>query len=868
MLKDTLARLKSTSDALKRSNSKWKVFDLLKKPPQTDAEVSVEDPGEVLGEDMVNNCQCCDTVVIFPKTFPKYRCLVCNTTNIIIGTVDDLYPDKEVPHPMSLSHIKKLIERCLQTAEQCKRSNQAISTHDIFEPLSSYLHQACRTFACLNSSFKIKKSSRKVHRSGPNIKSDDVKEAFMLLTKLPTSRPLYLALLGLSSLLKRVYLSMPDDPKNLYWIMIVLEIPFLSHALIHTEKKSMLPVPMLAVAEIRAMCYDIVKRLIGILSHSMSPAATPYLSSWFARMDFLKFASKVDLINLYITFHLKKYFLMANNPEVSRRGSATGSHPRLHPTDREYFESSVLKNDIEAEQEGRLISTNLPPNTSKKGKKDTKVRIHQYGTDWHLKTACMVLLFCFRANRMRHEADRLLVSAFYNSLVDFVNIKLDFDFWQSSKKFLNTKKNQEQPELQTVIDYIHGHNSFKYNDKASFFFCNYPILVSLGGKITILEYEARRQMERKAEEAFIDSLDKKKVFDLYFKVRVRREYIVQDSLHCIKTNTANLKKSLRVQFVNEPGVDAGGLKKDWFLNLTKVIFDPSAGMLTNVDESNLLWFNLVPVDNHEIYYLFGSILGLAIYNSTILDLRFPSAMYKLLLGHPVGFGDYQQLFPESAINLSKLLDYPPNVIESLGLTFEVNFKDLFGRLRQKELVAGGSRRYVSDENKHEYVERYCQFFMYDGIANQVQLFVKGFSTVVSGNALSLFLPEEIELLLCGNDEGKLNVEILRSITKYVGFNGEPNQSQLVTWFWEYANGLTYSQQKKLLRFVTGSDRVPATGLQNMAFKISMAGSRDTERLPIAHTCFNELALYNYKSKEKMVRKLNIAINESAGFGLK
>ena len=114
MLKDTLARLKSTSDALKRSNSKWKVFDLLKKPPQTDAEVSVEDPGEVLGEDMVNNCQCCDTVVIFPKTFPKYRCLVCNTTNIIIGTVDDLYPDKEVPHPMSLSHIKKLIERCLQ----------------------------------------------------------------------------------------------------------------------------------------------------------------------------------------------------------------------------------------------------------------------------------------------------------------------------------------------------------------------------------------------------------------------------------------------------------------------------------------------------------------------------------------------------------------------------------------------------------------------------------------------------------------------------------------------------------------------------------------------------------------------------------
>lgn len=857
MMKDAPGASQSTLVSLKRSNSKWRVFEILKWPQPPTADPPAEAPKDA-EEELVKNCQCCDTIVSFPKDFAKFRCLVCNTTNILAGTVADLAVT-DCPRPMSLKHIKKLVDQCLFAANECKQANQLISMHEIFEPLSSYLHQACRSFPCLNGLFKIKKSRRKVHRATPNVNTDDVRETFMLLAKLPTSRPLFLALLGISALLKRIYLSMADDPANLFWIMIVFEIPFLSHPLIHVGRS--LPVPMLTVNEIKAVCYDIVKRLIGVLSHCLSPTATPYLSSWFARMDLSAFSAKVDLVNLYITFHLRKFFLIANNPEASRRGS-TGSQPRIHP-DREYLESLALKSDIEAEQEGRPVTQQTP---AKKGKKDTKMRLHQYGTDWHLKTASMVLLFCFRANRLRPDDGRLLVSAFYNSLVDYVNIKLDFDFWQSNKKAASVKTNQEKPELQTVIDYIHGRNSLNYT--LHFFFCNYPILLSLGGKITILEYEARRQMERKAEEAFIDSLDKKKVFDLYFKVRVRREYIVQDSLHCIKTNPANLKKSLRVQFVNEPGVDAGGLKKDWFLNLTKVIFDPLAGMLTNIDESNLLWFNLVPVDNYEIYYLFGSILGLAIYNSTILDLRFPSAMYKLLLGHPVGFGDYKQLFPESAVNLQKMLDLPSDVVASLELNFEVNFRDPFGRLKHKDLVAGGSKKPVTGDNRHEYVERYCQFFMYDGIANQLRLFVRGFSAVVSGNALSLFLPEEIELLLCGNDEGRLDVDILRSVTKYVSWNGDPNKSQLVNWFWEYTDDLCYSQQKKLVRFVTGSDRVPATGIQNMQFKISMAGNYDTERLPIAHTCFNELALYNYRSREKLARKLNYAINESAGFGLK
>lgn len=40
------------------------------------------------------------------------------------------------------------------------------------------------------------------------------------------------------------------------------------------------------------------------------------------------------------------------------------------------------------------------------------------------------------------------------------------------------------------------------------------------------------------------------------------------------------------------------------------------------------------------------------------------------------------------------------------------------------------------------------------------------------------------------------------------------------------------------------------------------------RLPSAHTCFNQLILYKYLTKEKLERMLLTAIEESQGFYVK
>ena len=74
------------------------------------------------------------------------------------------------------------------------------------------------------------------------------------------------------------------------------------------------------------------------------------------------------------------------------------------------------------------------------------------------------------------------------------------------------------------------------------------------------------------------------------------------------------------------------------------------------------------------------------------------------------------------------------------------------------------------------------------------------------------------------------------------------------------------QQKKLLFFATGSDRAPIGGLGNLKFVILRHGP-DTDRLPTAHTCFNHLLLPEYHSHDKLKKLLQMAIDNSQGFGL-
>ena len=74
------------------------------------------------------------------------------------------------------------------------------------------------------------------------------------------------------------------------------------------------------------------------------------------------------------------------------------------------------------------------------------------------------------------------------------------------------------------------------------------------------------------------------------------------------------------------------------------------------------------------------------------------------------------------------------------------------------------------------------------------------------------------------------------------------------------------KKMKLLKFITGSDRVPLDGF-NPPFNITFGSDMDGEDLPRAHTCFNQIVLPNYKSYHTMREKCIYAAENCEEFVL-
>ncbi len=60
-------------------------------------------------------------------------------------------------------------------------------------------------------------------------------------------------------------------------------------------------------------------------------------------------------------------------------------------------------------------------------------------------------------------------------------------------------------------------------------------------------------------------------------------------------------------------------------------------MFTLDPQTRTFWFNFKAMDTESEFRLVGSLIGLAVYSSVILDVHFPQVVYKKLLRQPLGF---------------------------------------------------------------------------------------------------------------------------------------------------------------------------------------------------------------------------------------
>merc|ERR1719436_173378 len=133
-------------------------------------------------------------------------------------------------------------------------------------------------------------------------------------------------------------------------------------------------------------------------------------------------------------------------------------------------------------------------------------------------------------------------------------------------------------------------------------------------------------------------------------LKVRRTAVVQDALEQLAHyGSQQFKKPLKVVFDGEEAVDEGGVQKEFFQLLIEELYNEDFGMFERVDESRNFWFNKNSLEASLQFELFGIVLGLAIYNQVILDVKFPKALYKKLMNDDIELG------------LSDLLDFQPRL---------------------------------------------------------------------------------------------------------------------------------------------------------------------------------------------------------------
>ena len=351
-------------------------------------------------------------------------------------------------------------------------------------------------------------------------------------------------------------------------------------------------------------------------------------------------------------------------------------------------------------------------------------------------------------------------------------------------------------------------------------------------------------------------------FVSYCEIEVRRENLIEDTLNILSCSELNFRKELKVIFTGEQGVDSGGLRKEFFQLIIKQIFDPAYSMFHYNDESRTYWFSDTTFEPPIKFELIGFILGLALYNSVILDVHFPRVVYKKLLGLNPCLDDLINFSPSILQSLKFILKYDkPDLQDVLTCTFSIDV-DVYGEKSTIELIPGGAEIYVTQENKIEYVNKYLDWVFNKSIEPLFESFKKGFYKLYRGEMTTNCDPEELKLLICGSPI--LDFSELEKVTTYDG--GYNKRSKIIKTFWIVIKELNLEEQKQFLFFATGSDRAPIGGLRNLPFCIVKSG-QDSDQLPSSHTCFNTLILPPYRTKDKLKAKLLLAIKNSEGFGL-
>ncbi|OMJ18486.1 E3 ubiquitin-protein ligase pub1 [Smittium culicis] len=350
-------------------------------------------------------------------------------------------------------------------------------------------------------------------------------------------------------------------------------------------------------------------------------------------------------------------------------------------------------------------------------------------------------------------------------------------------------------------------------------------------------------------------------------IKISRDTIFEDSYNAIKCLTPiDLKKRLMLKFEGEDGLDYGGVSREFFFLLSHEMFNPLYCLFEySAHDTYTLQISSnssINPDHLEYFKFIGRIVGLAIFHRRFLDSFFTTSFYKMILGKPITLDDMQSVDNEIYNSLKWALD---NDVTGMDFTFSVE-ESKFGEIVEVELKPGGAEIEVTEENKKEWVQLNVQYRICDRIKPQFDAFLSGFNELIPQDMIQVFDERELELLIGGLAETDID-----DWKKHTDYRGYTESDQVIQWFWLCIKNMDDEHRTRLLQFTTGTSRIPVNGFKDLQgsdgprrFTIEKSG--DINSLPKSHTCFNRIDLPPYPDYETLSHKLNLAIENTIGFG--
>ncbi|XP_010889879.2 probable E3 ubiquitin-protein ligase HERC3 [Esox lucius] len=384
-------------------------------------------------------------------------------------------------------------------------------------------------------------------------------------------------------------------------------------------------------------------------------------------------------------------------------------------------------------------------------------------------------------------------------------------------------------------------------------FCCYPFVMNLPSKINVFNIYATLMMKKNQP---LTGMWPFFIAPAWFELKVKRASLVEDTFQQLSQARCSAFKRPLVVYFDEDSKQTDVYKRDFFLHLFDKLLKPDSRMFMYNDTKTLAWFPAKPTVDKTRYFLFGVLCGLALFNNNMVKLPFPFAFFKKLLNVSTSLEDLKEFSPVLAGSLQYILDFPDDDVEDMDITFSVTWNDVEAELEPEE-----TGKLVTGANKKEFVDAYVNYVFNTSVKTVFEEFRRGFFEVCSKGVVGIFQPEELRGVMVGKEN--YDWEKLKQNTTYEGqyYAGHPN----ILAFWESFEELTEDQKKAFLLFLTGCDRVPILGMDQIRMRVQTLLNSSQQHFPEALTCHSILLLPLYSSKETLKARLVQAVGHNRGF---